>query len=111
MLSMNQWEIYEAEVPYAEDPSQSSWRPVLMINPCTFLVLKMTTHQHSEKPKPYEYEIMKWREAGLTAKTFVQCDRFIKLSPGMFTGKCYGRLQTSDVIGVKVMMKYHGLVK
>lgn len=108
---MHEWDIYEADVPYIEDETQSSLRPVLIISEKEVLVLKMTTHQHSNKPRPYEYEIMKWEKAGLTAQTYIQCDKFIRLREEQFTGKYYGRLQATDIIGVKVMMKFHGLIK
>ena len=110
MSKYQNWEIWEADVPYREDITKSSRRPVLIISPTEVLVLKLTTHQHSDKPKPYEYEIMKWQEAGLTAQTYIQCDRFIQLSDRRFSGKQYGRLQMADIIGVQVMMRFHGLI-
>ncbi len=111
MLNLQTWEIWEADVPYQEDNSKSSIRPVLIVSPTEVLVLKVTTHQHSENPKPLEYEISKWMEAGLTAKSFVQCDKFIQLGEGRFTGKKYGRLKAVDIICIQQMMKFHGLIK
>lgn len=111
MHDMKQWDIWEANVPYQEDPTKASVRPVLIIEPTKVLVLKMTTHQHSEDPKPLEFEVSKWQAAGLTAKTFVQCDRFIELRMDSFTGRQYGRLQAADIIGVQGMMKFHGLIR
>lgn len=111
MYDFAQWDIVEADVPYRENINKSSMRPVLIVSETEVLVLKMTTHHRSEKPKPYEYEVMKWEQAGLTARTYVQCDYFIRLSEERFTGKKYGRLQVTDVIGVKQMMAYHGLSK
>lgn len=110
MYNFQNWEIWEADVPYREDPLKSSRRPVLIISPNEVLILKMTTHHHSEKPKPYEYEIAKWQAAGLTAQTYIQCDRFIKLGQERFSGKQYGRLQMTDIIGVQYMLQYHGLI-
>lgn len=111
MFKFETWDIVQAEVPYIDDPAQSSIRPVLIISPTEVLVLKMTTHHHSEKPKPFEYEMMKWGESGLTSRTFIQCNRFISLSDDNFTGKKYGRLTPTDIIGVRTMMRYHGLTK
>lgn len=108
---MKQWDIVEADVPYREDVSRSKKRPVLVISETEYLVLKMTTHHHSDRPKPYEYEIAKWEKAGLTAMTYIQCDRFVRLSEKRFTGKQYGRLQMADIIGVNAMMKFHGLIE
>ena len=109
MIELKQWEVWEADVPYRETNKKSSIRPVLIISETKVLVLKMTTHQHSENPKPYEYEMMKWMDAGLTAKTFIQCDRFIELPISRFTGKKYGRLKMVDIKGVRQMMAFHGL--
>lgn len=111
MLNMQQWEIYEADVPFREDTGRSKKRPVLIVSPSEVLVLKLTSHGHSEKPKALEYEIMKWREAGLRVKTFIECDHFITLEEKQFTGKCFGRLQAADIIQLRVMMKFHGLIK
>ena len=111
MRDFQQWEIWEADVPFSEDLSKSKKRPVLIISPTVVLVLKLTTHGHSDKPKPYEYEIAKWEKAGLTAQTYIQCDRFIKLGREKFTERYYGRLQATDIIGLQAMMRFHGLVK
>ena len=102
MYNFQKWEIWEADVPYREDPLKSSRRPVLIISPNEVLILKMTTHHHSEKPKPYEYEIAKWLD--------ILYDRFIKLGQERFSGKQYGRLQMTDIIGVQYMLQYHGLI-
>lgn len=106
---LEQWSIYEADVPFREDPTKSKKRPVLMISPREVLVLKMTSHGHSDSPKPFEYELMRWEDEGLTTKTFVECDHFVRLGMERFTGKRYGRLLASDIIGVQAMMKFHGL--
>lgn len=42
--------------------------------------------------------------------TYIQCDRFVRLSQKRLTGKRYGRLQMADIIGVTVMMRFHGLI-
>lgn len=110
MNNIDKWDIVEADVPFREDLTKSKLRPVLIISENEYLVLKLTTHHHSDKPRPYEYEISKWQEAGLTAMTYIQCDRFVRLSQKRLTGKRYGRLQMADIIGVTVMMRFHGLI-
>ena len=96
MYDLHQWDIWEADVPYTEDKSKSSIRPVLIISDMEVLVLKMTSHHQSDKPKPYEYEMMRWEEAGLKMKTFIRCDKFIRLSErvsrGDITGNCSLRI-------------------
>ena len=47
MRDFQQWEIWEADVPFSEDLSKSKKRPVLIISPTVVLVLKLTTHGHS----------------------------------------------------------------
>lgn len=111
MLDFQKWDIWEADVPFQDDKTKSKIRPVLIVSETEVLVLKMTTHGKSDKPRPYEYELMKWEKAGLKMQTYVQCDRFIRLGPNRFTGKKYGRLQSTDIIGVQHIMRYHGLIK
>ena len=109
MPDFQQWEIYEADVPFDEDINKSKKRPVLIISPTEVLVLKLTTHGHSDSPKPLEYEILKWAEAGLEVKTFVECNRYVRLTRERFTGKKYGRLQLTDIVLLRQMMRFHGL--
>lgn len=109
MLDLQKWEIYEADVPFREDETKSKKRPVLIISPTEVLVLKLTTHGHSDKPNPLEYEISKWAEAGLETKTFIECDRYVQLGIERFTGRKYGRLQLTDIILLRQMMQFHGL--
>ena len=111
MSDFEKWDIREADVPYIDNPNKSSFRPVLIIAPDMVLVLKITTHGHSDRPKPYEYEIFKWQEAGLTAPSYIQCDKYIRLNKDRFTGKKYGKLKMTDIIGVETMMRYHGLIR
>ena len=111
MHDMQKWEIWEADVPFFEDERKRSKRPVLIVSPTECLVLKVTSHRHSDSPKPLEYEVFKWQEAGLSVQSYIRCDRFIWLGDERFTGKKYGRLQIVDIIGVQNMMKFHGLIK
>lgn len=108
-MDFNRWEIWEADVPYIDNPNKSSIRPVLIIEPNRVLVLKITTHGHSPEAKPFEYTVFKWREAGLTAQSYIQCDKYIELDQSRFTGKRYGKLLMADIAGVKQMMSWHGL--
>ncbi len=82
----------------------------LIIAPDKILVLKITTHGHSDKPKPYEFEIAKWEDAGLPAQSYIQCDKYISLEDKMFTGKKYGKLKACDIILLQQMMKFHSLM-
>lgn len=42
MISLQEWDIWEADVPYIDNPAKSSRRPVLIISPDKVLVLKIT---------------------------------------------------------------------
>lgn len=110
MSDYSRWEIWEADVPYIDDPKKSSKRPVLIISPEIVLVLKITTHGHSDKPKPYEYEVMKWQEAGLTAQSYIQCKQYIRLDKNSFTGKQYGKLKMTDIVLLQQMMRFNNLI-
>lgn len=109
MLKMQRWEIWDADVPYEENPNKSKIRPVLIIAPGVCLVLKMTSHQDSSAPRPFEYEIARWKEANLSKPTFVVCDRYIQLPEDRFKGGARGRLTILDIKGLTDMMRYHGL--
>lgn len=111
MYDFQKWDIWEADVPYREDATRSKTRPVLIISETEVLVLKMTTHNESDKPRPFEYELMRWEQAGLRKQTYVECDRFVRLGEERFTGRKFGRLQAADIIGIQPMMKFHGLIK
>ena len=109
MLDLKQWDVWEADVPFEENVRHTKRRPVVIIDSSLVLVLKLTTHNSSDKPRPFEYELSKWAEAGLSKKTFVQCDRLIRLSEENFTGNRIGRIHLVDMYGIRQMAKFHGL--
>ncbi len=109
-MRFERWEIWEADVPYVDDPNMSKKRPVLIIAPDKVMVLKITTHGHSDKPKPYEFEIAKWEDAGLPAQSYVQCEKYVNLDADRFTGKQFGKLKACDIVLLQQMMKYHNLM-
>lgn len=110
MADMERWEIWEADVPF-EEKSGSKKRPVLIISDTEVLVLslKMTSHEPRYKSLEGEYEVMRWQEAGLKKPTVIQCSKELKLEKKCFTGKQYGRLTATDIIGVQAVMRYMGI--
>ena len=107
MIKMKRWEIWEADVPFAEKRG-SKRRPVVVLSQDEVFVisLKMTSHKARYDSLEGEYELMKWKEAGLSKPTVVQCSRKLKLDASCFTGKQYGRLNATDIIGLQAMLKY-----
>lgn len=107
MDNFQQWDILEADVPF-EETEGSKKRPVLVLSDqvCLVLSLKMTSHAPRYKKLEGEYEVMKWAEAGLLKPTVIQCSKLLRLSKGSFTGKKYGRLAATDIIGIQAILKY-----
>lgn len=107
MTKMKRWEIWEADVPYEENKGHKK-RPVLILSETDMIVfsLKMTSHKARYKKLEGEYEIMKWQEAGLEKPTVIQCSKRLKLEKSRFTGKQYGRLMATDIIGMQALLQY-----
>lgn len=107
MINIERWEIWEANVPF-EDKNGSKNRPVLILSETEYLVLslKMTSHEPRYKKLEGEYEIMKWEAAGLEKPTVIQCSKRLQLEKERFTGKKYGRLSATDIIGLQAILKY-----
>lgn len=110
MIQCNRWEIWEAVVPF-EESEGSKKRPVLILSPEEryVLSLKMTSHAPRYKRMDGEFEIMKWAEAGLLKPTVIQCSKQLRLEESAFTGKQYGRLTMTDIIGLQQLLKYMGI--
>lgn len=107
MAEMNRWEIWEANVPF-EEGIGSKKRPVMILSEKEFFVfsLKMTSHEPRYRKLDGEYEVLKWKEAGLRYPTVIQCSKRLKLEKRMFTGVKYGRLSAADIIGMQTMLRY-----
>ena len=112
MADYNRWDIWEADVPF-EESQGSKKRPVLILSEQEALVLslKMTSHEARYNKLEGEYELLKWKEAGLIKPTVVQCSKLLKLEKGAITDKQYGRLTATDIIGLAAMLKYMGIAE
>lgn len=93
---MTKWDIYLANVPY-EDLPQSKLRPVIVLDHTVAIVdcLKMT----GQAPRPGEYVLKKWQEAGLRKPTTVRLSKRLSLVPTAFI-KRIGSLHPVDIIEV-----------
>lgn len=112
MAKYNRWEIWQAEVKF-EECSGSKKRPVLILSEekCIVFSLKMTSHDPRYKKLEGEYEIMKWREAGLLRPTVVQCSKMLQLEETDISGQMYGRLTATDIIGLQALLRYMNIEK
>lgn len=70
MIEMKRWEIWEADVPFAEKRG-SKRRPVVVLSQDEVFVISLKMPSHKA-----------------------------------FTGKQYGRLNATDIIGLQAMLKY-----
>lgn len=90
------WELWYALVKY-EDEDYYQDRPVLVVDTSDgvyILVLKVTsTEQRNEWG---EYDITKWKSAGLDNPSTVRCSHSINLMPKDFRRKI-GDLQLEDI--------------
>lgn len=112
MAEYNRWDIWEADVPF-EDKNRSKKRPVVILSEKEAIVLslKMTSHEPRYKKLEGEYELLKWKEAGLIKPTVVQCSKLLRLDKDAITDKKYGRLLAADIIGLTQMLKYMGIAE
>ncbi len=107
MTEMKRWEIWEADVTFEEKKGHKK-RNVLILSEKEMIVfsLKMTSHEARYKKMEGEYEIMKWEDAGLAKPTVIQCSKRLQLKKDSFTGKQFGRLSATDIIGMQTMLQY-----
>lgn len=107
MDRFEKWDIWEANVQF-EEKKGCQKRPILILSDdeCIVLSLKMASHEPRYKKLEGEYEVMKWREAGLLKPTVIQCSKLLKLDRKRITEKKYGRLMATDIIGLQSMLRY-----
>ena len=94
---MTPWDIYIADVPF-EDLPQSKLRPVIILGDSVFVVdcLKMT----SKPPRPGEYALQKWQEAGLLKPTTVRISKRLLLNRNSLR-KRIGALHPIDILEIQ----------
>lgn len=94
---MTPWDVYIADVPF-EDLPQSKLRPVIILVDSVLVVdcLKMT----SKPPRPREYALQKWREAGLLKPTTVRISKRLLLNRNSLR-KRIGALHPIDILEIQ----------
>lgn len=101
---MNRWDVYWADVPFEDDPTQSKVRPVIIAKDSTVYVLTMRVTTHAPRDyDPYDYSLIEWQYANLSAPSVVRIRKLAKLPPEKILSHI-GRLHPSDMLGIQTKM-------
>lgn len=105
MNKPDKWEIWSASVKF-EESTERKQRPVVIIEPniAIYLSLKVTTHEPRDNFIG-EYQLQKWKEAGLNKPSTVRASKIIELVGSDFTYKI-GRLHPLDILELQNILKY-----
>lgn len=101
---MKRWDIYWAEVPFEDDPTQTKLRPAIIARDKieTALVIRVTS-RGARDCDPYDYEIQDWKAAGLKEPSTVRISKITQILPD----KIYdfiGRLSIGDIFEIQRLM-------
>lgn len=94
---MTKWDIYFADVPFEGLP-ESKPRPVIILDDSVILIdcLKLT----GKPPRPGEYVLQKWKEAGLRKPTTVRLSKRLALDPSSFLFRV-GSVRPIDIVEIE----------
>ena len=102
---MNRWDVYWADVPFEEYPSQVKTRPVVIARDMTVYVLTLkVTSQDARDYDPYDYPLQYWREAGLTHESVVRIRKLSQLKPDAIKDRI-GQLHRVDIVEIQKRMQ------
>ena len=101
-MTLRKWDVWLANVMF-DEVEEVKTRPVLVIDSCRILVLKMTTHEPRDM-FTREYAVKEYKQAGLTRPTTIRGDRIVQLEEKDFLEKL-GRLQLNDIVGFLSLIK------
>ena len=95
---MKAWDVYLAKVSF-EEKAGDKYRPVVILEDgtCYVLALYMTSRQ---KNRIEDYQLLKYREAGLQKETFVRVTRRLSLGHDAISKKI-GRLDPVDILAIE----------
>lgn len=101
---MKRWDIYWAEVPYEDDPTQTKLRPAIIARDkiVTVLVIRVTSHS-ARDDDPYDYEIQEWKAAGLKEPSTVRVSKIVQILPEKICDYI-GRLSIGDIFEIQCLM-------
>lgn len=85
MHNVHQWDIWLADFPYEEDPTQLSSRPVIVLSvePLWLLSIKVTKHKVRDFDA-FDVAIEKWKESGLKYPSTARISKMARLSTDKF---------------------------
>ncbi len=109
---MEYFEVLKAPVEYIDKPGVFKNRPVLRINETPFskvaLDSKITTIKITSKPKRagkyVEYEIIKWKEAGLSRPSTVRLSTIFSVIAKKDIYSKIGDLSREDALNIRAIM-------
>lgn len=78
-----------------DESDECKRRPVLIAENCSVYVLAYKVTSHEPRWDSLEYEIVKWKSAGLEKESTIRLSQMIKLKPEDFDGYI-GKLQIID---------------
>ena len=98
------WELWWASFQY-EDSHEFKRRPVLIIkiDNDDLYCAKVTSHE--ARNQWYEYEIIKWKTAGLPKPSTVRLSKFMVLKSDDLDSKI-GELHDADILSIKERFNY-----
>lgn len=105
------FEIWYADMPYFDDPSQSKPRPVLVISwdavMCVAVATKMTSKTWHDDDG--DVLLLDWAAAGLRRESVVRCSQVTELARSAFLrSEPYGRLSVRDADNVaRELLRLH----
>lgn len=102
---MKQWDVYWADVPFEEDPSQIKTRPVIIAKNGVVYVLTLRVTSHEPRVyDPYDYPLKEWKAANLNKPSTVRIRKLAKLAPNAIRDQI-GTLHPADVLEIQCRMQ------
>lgn len=102
-MKYNMWDIWLAKVAYEDQPDVYKERPVIVYSETEFFILSLKVS--SQNPHTYrgDYELQKWKEAGLHKPSFVSL-KLINIKPDDMLHKI-GRLIGADIRIIRALLE------
>lgn len=101
---MKRWDVYWADVPFEDDPTQIKRRPVIIARDSVVYVLTLRVTTHSPRMcDPYDYQLIEWKYANLNSPSVVRIRKLAKLKPEEIHDYI-GSLHPADRLGIQTKM-------
>ena len=99
---MNRWDVWLADVPFEDIPSERKPRPVLIMDNAIIVLgaFKMTTHSPRDA---LDYRLIDYKAAGLPMETVVRLSKFLVLDAVDFI-RPFGRLSLIDIMAIQKLL-------